>query len=87
MRPSSPGKHIMDISDYIHKRKKTEPKYSDRKLAHELNIPPSQLSRIKTYKIPLSTKLAMKIEEVTNGEVSGWDMIKEFHKRKEKTDD
>jgi plasmid maintenance system antidote protein VapI len=76
--------NIMDIADYIHKRKKIEPKYSDRKLAKELNLPPNKLSQFKNYKLPLSTKLALKLEEITNGEVDAWEMIKEFHKRKEK---
>lgn len=73
----------MDIADYIHKRKKTNSKYNDRVLAKELGMTPSQLSKIKTYKLALSTKLAIKLEEVTSGEVDGWAMIKEFHKRKE----
>lgn len=75
----------MDLDDYIYNRKKNEKGFTDKKFAEDLGISQEFLSRIKHYRSPPSIDLAIKIEEVTEGVVSGWELLKKYNsKQKEK---
>lgn len=71
----------MDLQDYIYYRKKSEEGFTDKKFAEMLGITQEFLSRIKHYRSSPSIELAQKIEEITGGQVSGWELLKQYDKK------
>lgn len=77
----------MDLQDYIYQKKKKDKSFTDKKFAEMLGITTAYLSRIKCYRSMPSVELADKIEKITGGQVSGWEMLKEYDKRKREKHD
>lgn len=66
----------MELIDWLHAKRKEDPTYTGKRFAEIIGAHPSRLGRIMRYKVCPSSKIALKIEEVTEGAVSGWEIIK-----------
>jgi DNA-binding transcriptional regulator YdaS (Cro superfamily) len=66
----------MDLKEYIFYENRKDKTFTQKKMAEMLGIAPSRLSQIVTGRIQISGSLAYKIEQLTEGKVSGWELIK-----------
>lgn len=74
----------MELDEYFFYEKRKNDKFTQKQMAEDLKITRHQLSRImRRHECP-SIKVALRIEKYTNGQVSGWEMIKKFHEKKGK---
>jgi len=71
----------MDINDWIHFEKKKNKDFSIKKFAEDLGSSVTRIYQLKMGYRP-SFKLAMKVEQLTRGEVLAWEMIKNGISRK-----
>lgn len=72
----------MDLEEYLFYRKRKDSSFQEQHFAKQLGITQHQLWKIKTGKIPPSSKMILLIQKHTNGEVDVMEMIRAFYKDK-----
>lgn len=65
----------MLLSEYVARKKIEDRSFRQDHFARKLKISPVTFSKIKNLKYVPSGKVAYAIEQETNGQVKGWDMI------------
>lgn len=73
----------MDLSDWVYFEKKKDRSYSREKFAKQIGISKPYLDRIMNLDRPATSRVAYMIEKVTDGKVSGWELIKKYMEKKE----
>ncbi len=76
----------MDIDEYIFYRKREEPGFTTRQMAKSLGLDPSYFSGLKNKNKPITSSVAVKIHEYTQGKVDGWQLIVKSVKKHEGKD-
>ena len=66
----------MDLKEYIFYEGRKDKTFTQKKMAQMLGLSPSRFSQIVTGRIGISGCVAYKIEQLTEGKVSGWELIK-----------
>lgn len=73
----------MDLYEFFYKYKKSN-NCTMNDFALELGVTRSHLTKVMKGHNPPSTKLALRAEEITNGKVKPWEMLKFFCEKREK---
>ena len=66
---------VMDLDEYLFFEYKKDKSFTKKKFAEKLGITHTHFSKILTGTVSITSEIAYKIEQLTNGEVSGWDLI------------
>jgi transcriptional regulator with XRE-family HTH domain len=66
----------MDLDEYIFYENRKDKRFSKKAFAEKLGIDPKYFLRVASGKMRPSSELAYKIEQLTEGKVSGWELIK-----------
>lgn len=69
----------MELDEWIFYEKRKRTNFSLKQMAEDIGVTTSTLSRIVHKHIPPQSYVAYNIEKYTNGEIIGWDMIKDFY--------
>ena len=67
----------MDLEDWLEEQKELDPKFTKKAFCEVIGIHPTHLSRLLRGDCGAQPRLARKIEEVTGGKVTAFDMVSE----------
>ena len=73
----------MDLDEYIFYEKKKDKNFSRQAFADKLGISLNLLCRLMILSSPPTSRMAYKIEKITEGKVSGWHLITKYMEKKE----
>lgn len=74
----------MDLVEWMFFEKSKDKKFDRKAMAKRFGISLSYLNNIILMYKPPKAEMAYHIEKITNGKVSGWDLIKKCMEHKEK---
>jgi transcriptional regulator with XRE-family HTH domain len=66
----------MDLYEWLTRKRIEDRNFKDIQFAKKLGINRAQISRLKQGRYRPSVELAMKIEELTDGQVNAWEILK-----------
>jgi DNA-binding transcriptional regulator YdaS (Cro superfamily) len=72
----------MDIREYIFYEKVKDKTFSRKKFAQQIGISKGYLDKIMSKKTCIRAWIAYRIEQVTEGKISGWQLIKDYMENK-----
>lgn len=74
----------MDLDEFLFYEKKKNPSFTKKEFAKRLGVSAAFLSKIISLQQAPSAKIAYKIQKLTDGQVSGWNLIFNFYEEESK---